>query len=335
MDASIENPIYTVALYATDGTKYDLTPVLQELDFSEQENQIAQCVTITIANFKSGGNWLSNIIRVRQRVYIFANDGQKQDEVFRGFVWTQYPIESESGKEITMKCYDHLIYLQESESSYYFSKGKQTSAVVAQICKNWGIAYNYTYSSITHDKLVLRGPIYDMFTNELLDKVKERNGSKYIIRSAKDVVYFMPIGTNTTIYTINWSNNAVQTRSEQTMDGVVTKIRILGKADSNDHQPYVATVTGNTSLYGTIQKLQDKDEDTSLENAKKEANTTIKENGTPKWEYTVEAVDIPWIRKGDKVNVAAGTLKGSFIVLSIDRSISNKSKKMTLTLELA
>lgn len=333
MKASLDNPIYTVALYTADGTKYDLTSVLLDIDFSDQNGQLAQSATVTIANCYTGGNWLSNIIRVRQRVYIFANDGQKNDEVFRGYVWTQYPIESTDGKEITMKCYDHLIYLQESEASYYFSKGKKTSAVVGQICTNWRITYKYNYSSITHDKLVLRGPISDMFISDLLDKVKERYGTKYVIRSQKDVVYFMPVGSNTTVYDITSKNNAVQTRSEQTMDGVITKVRILGKADKNDQVPIVATVTGNTSQYGTLQKLQDKDEDTSLADAKAEANTTIKEHGKPKWEYEVQAPDIPWIRKGDKVNVNAGTLRGSYIVISIDRSISNKGKKMTLTLE--
>ena len=48
----------------------------------------------------------------------------------------------------------------------------------------------------------------------------------------------------------------------------------------------------------------------------------------------MKAVDIPWIRKGDKVLINAGDIaNATLIVAGVERSISNKSKEMTLTLE--
>ena len=109
---------------------------------------------------------------------------------------------------------------------------------------------------------------------------------------------------------------------------------ILGKADDNDRRPVEATVSGNTSEYGTLQKLIDRDENTSLADAKKEANSIIKENGEPKWEFELKASDVPWVRKGDKVHVdIEGAMSGYLIVSDVSRAISNMSKTMTLTME--
>lgn len=331
MGASLNNPIYEV--YIINGnTKYNLTPAVTELDMNDVEKQLSQSVSITVANVKVKGKTLNSILKVRQRVFIYANDGAKKDEVFRGWIWTRYLQATTDSEEIQLKCYDNLIYLQESEDSLYFASGKKTQDVMNTICKKWGISLNYTYSSITHSKLVLRGTLSDLFMSDILDLVRDKTGKRYVITSAKDVMYVKEQGTNTKIYDIKAGNNASGTRAEQTMDGMVTKVVILGKADDNDKKPVMATVTGDTSTYGTLQKLQDKKEDTSLADAKTEAQNTVKWKGIPSWEYEVKSVDIPWIRKGDLVNVKASGLNGQFIVSGIDRNISNRSKEMVLTL---
>lgn len=333
MQKSQENPIYT-AFLVDDTTKYDITAAMLDLGFSDQKDQIAKSASLTLTNVKVGERWLSNIIRARQRVFIYADDGETKDEVFRGFVWTRYYKSALESKEIIVKCYDNLIYFQESEDSQYFSAGKTTKDVLSSICNSWGVSLNYNYSSITHDKLVLRGALADIITADILDKVKDRTGSKYVVLSIKDVVTINTVGQNATMYQILAKNNALYTRSEQTMDGMITKVVILGKAGTDERKPVQATVTGNTSQYGTLQKLYDRSENMSLADAKKEANTIISENGNPTWKYEVQAHDIPWIRKGDMVYVNAGSIQDqNLIVVGIDRSIDNKSKTMTLTLE--
>lgn len=333
MKASLENPTYSV--YVIDGTtKYNLTPAVIDLSFSNQEKQVAQCVSINLMNAKVKDKWLRQILKVRQRVMIYANDGSTKSEVFRGWIWTKYYQAEIDEKLIQIKCYDNLIYLQESEDSLYFSKGQNTKSVMGTICNKWGISLNYSYSTITHPKLVLRGSLTDIFMTDILDPVKERTGNKYVITSQKDVMYVKTVGSNKKVYQIEKKNNAVNTRIEQTMDGLITKVVILGKADDKtDKLPVVATVKGDTSKYGTLQKLQDKDKDTSLADAKKEAQNTINEYGTPKKEYLVKATDIPWIQKGDKVHVKAGGIDADLIAVSIERDISNKEKSMTLTLK--
>ena len=333
MKASVENPIYTVYVIAGN-TKYNLTPAVATLDFSDQKKQIAQCVTIGLMNVQTGGQWLTSILNVRQRVFIYANDGTRNEEVFRGYIWTRAYKSGITDRTISLKCYDNLIYLQESEDSAYFSAGKSTKDVLSTFCSNWGVKLDYRYESITHSKMALRGNLADIFTADVLDLAKERTGKKYVIRSNKDTMQVLPEGSNTTVYSFKAGQNAISTGSECTMAGMVTKVKILGKADDNDRQPVEATVTGKTDEYGTLQKLINRSENTALADAKKEAQSIIKEDGTPKWEYELKAPDIPWIRKGDKVHVNAGDIVNSYMIAtSVDRTIDNKGKFMTLTLE--
>lgn len=333
MKASVKNPIYTVYI-VSGGTKYNVSPAVIALDFSDQKKQLAQSVVVDLMNVRADGKLLSGILKVRDRVFIYANDGDRNEEVFRGYVWTRAYGSGLKDREIRLKCYDNLIYQQESEDAAYFSAGKSSKDVISSLCSKWGIQLEYSYESITHSKLALRGNLADIFTDDVLDLVKDRTGKKYVIRSEKDVMRVLPHGANSTVYSFKAGENAISTTSECTMDGMITKVVILGKADDNDRQAVEATVSGQTSEYGTLQKIINRSENTALADAKKEANSILKEDGSPKWEFEVRAPDIPWIRKGDKVLVNAGDIVNSYLIaVSVDRTITATKKEMTLTLE--
>lgn len=333
MKATAERPIYSVYLIS-NGNKYDVTPALIGLDFSDQKNQMAQSATVRLMNIRVGTGWLAGMMRVRDRVFVYADDGSRNDEVFRGFIWSRSYESSLNDREIVLKCYDNLIYWQESQDAEYFSPGKSTKDILSALCAKWGVPLEYSYASITHSKLALRGNLADLVTDDILDLVKDRTGKKYVIRSQKDVVQIKSVGSNKTVYRFLAGQNAVRTNSVCTMDGMVTKVIILGKADDEDRQPVEAAVSGSTGAYGTLQKVINRSSNTALADAKKEAQSILKENGAPKWEYELTAPDIPWIRKGDKVYVNAGDIYNSYlIVTSLNRSIREKTCKMTLTME--
>lgn len=325
-------PIYTVSIVSGD-TKYDVTPAVLGIDRSGEQSKIAQSINLSLENVQVGDSWLSALILAGARVFLHADDGTTNGEVFRGFAWTRSCKFGLSDRELQFKCYDNLIYLQESEDSLYFSSGKSTKDVMSSVCDKWGIKLQYSYESITHGKLVLRGHLSDIFTADVLDLVKERTGKKYVVRSEKDVMHVKPVGSNTTIYHFIAGENVIQTASGWTMDGVITKVIIVGKADSNDREPIEATLSGDTAKYGTLQRIYDRDSNTSLADAKLEAKSIIDENGTPKWEYALQAPDIPWVLHGDQVYVDAGDIKGFKIVTAIDRSTDNQKSEMTLTME--
>ena len=331
MKASKDDPIYTTYLIS-GGVKYHLSPAVAELELSDQKNELAKRATVTLVNTTVSGRWLSSLVKVRDRIFIYADDGERNEEVFRGWVWTRSYKSALKDRELTLKCYDNLVYFQESEESAYFSPGKATKDVLSTLCAKWGVKLDYT--SITHAKLVLRGKLSDIFTEDILDPVQDRTGKKYVILSEQDAMVVKEAGTNSTVYAIKAGENAISTGTKCTMDDLVTKVVILGKADDNERRPVEATVSGDTGAYGTLQKLINRSTNTTLADAKKEAQSLLAENGSPTWEYDVKAVDIPWIRKGDQVLINAGDIaNATLIVAGVERSISNKSKEMTLTLE--
>ena len=330
--ASAAIPYYSVYI-VSGGTKYNLTSVLISLGMSESRKQVAQSATISLMNIKVNGTWLSSLIRARDRVFIYASTGNGSAEVFRGFVWRRTYQSSLSERELSFVCYDNLIYLQKSDASEFFASGKTTEDVISSICSEWGINLEYSYESITHSKLALRGKLSDILMTDILDLVKDRTGKDYVILSDQDTMKIKTVGQNSSVYSFTAGNNAIRTSSEQSMDDMITKVIILGKKDKDDRYPVEAALTKNTDTSGTIQKTISRDTNTTIEEAKEEGNNILSKNAEPKWEYVVSGPDVPWIRKGDKIYVNAGDIQGkSLIVEDVDRSITSKSKKITLGL---
>lgn len=327
-----KNTEYQVFIDA-DNKRYNVSKAVISLDTSEQEKQLAVCATIELCDVEVDGQRLSDLIFPPNRVWIFVHDSEKDSnrEVFRGYIWEISPKESLTDNNISLKCYDMLIYWQESEDSIFFSAGRDTQGIMKELAKNWGFSLTYNYENKVHEKLVLRGAIADFVIADILDPMQKEFGTKYVIRSEKTSVIISPVGQNDTVYTIGMSHNATEVRRYISMNGVITQVIVLGTADDDDKSPIEATVTGHTSSYGTLQKIITKNEDTDLRTSKIEAKNIVDNEGTPKWEHDIKAVDIPWIRKGDKVEITTETLNGTFIVLGVNREISNRGKNMTLT----
>lgn len=332
MGASKQDPKYSCAVVTQSGSHFDLSNVFTGLDLSERKGQIAACARIRCVNVKQETGYLNMLISVRDRVTILVDDGERQEEVFRGFIWT-VNYSSNREKELTFTCYDALIYLQESEENRYFSSGKSSKDICSDLCSSWNVQLDYRYESITHGKLPLKGKLSDIFLSDILDEVKKKNGKKYVMRSTKDVLQILPVGSNETVYELKSKGNVLSTKSEISMDGMITTVKILGRENEDGSNEVKATKYGKVDRYGTLQKIQNKDEDTSLADAEKEAQETIKEKGVPTRSYTVEATDIPWIRKGDKVNVSAGDMVSTYLVIGITHSITAGKKTMSLELE--
>ena len=80
--AAIQKPEYSVYIIS-GSTKYNVTNAVISQDRSEPEGQIAQRLTLQLANVKVGDTWLSSLLKARDRVFVYANDGTKEEEVFR------------------------------------------------------------------------------------------------------------------------------------------------------------------------------------------------------------------------------------------------------------
>ena len=339
-----ERPQYSVAVITEDGTKYCVknmgeseSNIITSLSLSEPDGQLAQKVTMKVADMKipgKNGGYPSVLFSVKSRVFVYAKGVgvETKKEVFRGFIW-ENRISNSQKKELELTCYDNLIYFMKSETSMFFSRGKLTKAVVSAICKKWGIKVKYSYLSITHPKLPLSGTLADVFTADILDSVKKKKGTEYVIRSVKDVMNVLSVGKNTTVYNIDKGGRGVEIEYTRTttMEGLVTKVVITGKTDKAGKTKIEAAVRKNTKKYGTLQKVINKDEDTKLKEIRAEAQTVLREHAQPETKYEVTALDIPWIRKGDKVGVCFNNDKIKYCIV---RSITHDAVEGTMVMEV-
>ena len=331
MIASMKNPIYKVTIIKADGTKYQLKDVTSDLVVGHAEDELAEKVTATLVNVKVGKNWLHSLVSLRDKVYVYSNTGSGSKEVFRGIVWERETVDTVDVREFKINCYDRLIYLHNCNDNLFVKKGKKTKDVITSLAKRWGFKISYKYVSISHAKLTYHDESVADIMISILDKVQKKTGKDYVIRMDKNVIVIETVGSNNTIYKIESSDNAIGTSYKQSMDGMKTKVLIVKaettkKKDSEEETGKYLTVTSvkkNTDKYGTLQEIVVKEKDEKLSEAKKEANEILKEHAKPKTEIEVEAIDNPWVKKGDKVYIAAGTLKNYYIVKGIEHDASN------------
>lgn len=326
------NPTYT-AYIVSGSKKYNITPAIISLDRIDAEGQIAQRVNLRLRNVKVDDSSLASILQPVNRLFIYADDGTKQDEVFRGFLWDRTYKSSLSDQELKITAYDHLIYLQESEDSFYFSTGKTTEEIVSSICRKWGIKLAYSYLNIVNGKMPLTGRLYDILTSDVLDVTKQRVGYYYSLISEKDTMIVRTAGTNEVTYKFEAKKNVNIASSSWTMEGVVTQIALIATTGEDDRDKVEMVESRNVEKYGTLQKLKRKDQDMDIWTAHVDLRVELMENSDPKHEYEITGPDIPWIRKGDGVYVKAGDINGkNLIVTAVNRSSDMKNSKMTLTM---
>lgn len=327
--ASLLNPIYTATILTAKGLKMDVTPALLNLSITENGEELAAKVEITIINVMVENKWLNQQINVGDKLYIYADTGGGAQEVFRGTIWTDR-YNSRKEKELIFTAYDNLIYLQKSKDSRFYAKGKASKSIVGDICDAWGVSYDYQYRNCTHEMQLFRANALADMIITILDDCRKQTGEKWVVRSEKGKALFLKRGTNTTTYNFKADENVLSTTSEETLDGVVTKVIVVTNEDQDKKPAIEAIITGDTAAYGTLQDVVSRTKTTKLSDAKKEANQIIKDSGKPFLTYTLEALDIPWLHKGDKISVSAGDMIGAFYV----KSVTHDAHKQAMSLEV-
>lgn len=328
MKAAIDNPLYYVTLLTKKGAvKYDITPIKETLKVSDSDGELATMATLSFANVQVGSAWLNTLFSAGDVIQVQADNGNGKKTVGTFTIWDK-GYDSGNKKLLSVTAYDSkLIYLQKSEDVQFFEKGKTTEAIVSAICKAWGVSLEFKYTSITHELKQWRGDKLAEMIIEVLDEVKAKTGKKYCMYSDNNKLVISERGKNTTVYEFAAKKNAIATSSTVTLENLVTKVIIHSNSDEGVRSKLEATVTGDTS-YGTLQRVIIRSDNTTLAESKKEANQMIKDDGKPVERFTIEAVDIPWIKKGDKINVSAGDMIGSFYVLSITHNCDTKTMAM-------
>jgi hypothetical protein len=326
-----ENIKYKVLILQSSGTMVNITGSIEDISLEDNDGEISQHADITVANVEYGTGNLSDIIKPGCALYCYADWGTGYTETFRGVVWDWNDRPTSTNKNFEFTAYDNLIYLDKSQDNLYFTAGTKTEAIISSIAKKWNIPFSYKYSSITHAKQVMSATALNDAIKTVLDDTQSKVSDNYVVTSRKGVMTIMAQGSNTTICQFN-SQNCTAVQNKLSMDDLITKIVIGGTEDSVGRTPVEAIFEGRTE-FGVLQSISNRDDSNTLSAAEAAAKKALQQNGNLSEDRAIDTIDVPFIRKGDKIQVDSGSLQGYFFVLGATHNL--KSRTMTLQIKSA
>ena len=321
---------YQLLLVTESGKEIDITGATEDLGWEEGEAELALRTSFTMANTTYNGQLLSSLAKPGCIIAIIADWGTGKEEVARGKIAEWDPQFSGSGNIVGITAYDDLINLQASQDNRYYSAGTGTKSAITAIFNDWGIPVGeYKGPDVAHAKTLFKAEYLSDIIIQLLDDAKKKGGASCTVRSAKGKVSVLPEGSNTTIYHFTEDKNVELARDMMSITTLVTRVKVVGKEDAEGKQAVEAVVDGLTN-YGIRQQIYVRDEDDTLATATAAAQDIIDTVGKPDRVRTINAPDIPIIRKGDKVHIQAGTLNGYYIVKAIQHNASSAIMSMDI-----
>ena len=308
---------YSLVLLRPDGQKLDLRPVTRSLSWEENDGELAVRLEAELQNQQlAGGKWLHQLIPLGGQIFLYSDWGSGQREIFRGTVFA-WDYQTDPLGYFSITAYDQLIYLMKSKDDRFYKAGQTAKAIIQDIAKAWGIPLGTVQGpNIALAKQVFRGDTLADMIYSVLDQAKKRGAGKWIIRSKQGKIDVIKPGQNSPVYSFTADTNVESIEDQQDIENLVTRVKIIGAEDKEGKAPVVATLDGRTE-FGTLQEVVYQRQFDNVAAAKAAAQDILKERGQPRRRRKVTAPDLPFLRRGDKVKVSAGTLNGYFLVTGV------------------
>lgn len=319
---------YRLIAITKDAAQIDLTPITNSLGWSEGDKELAAKITFKCA-VNLGEQNITDVINVNTQLIVYAKFGDEDfQEVCRGRVEKFGLVESNREFLLDVEAADEAAALRHSQEDYFFSPDSSSTSILEKILKDHGVNAEIHVEDTKHEKKIFRGKyLSDMLTDVLKD-LKEKTGKVYFIRARAGVIEIIERGTNETIYDFDIENNLVKVSDSFDASKLVTKVKVVGKQREEGHQHVDAVVEGRTDL-GERQVIYARDDKTNLEEAQKAAKKILDENGI-KRKISIEAPDLPTLRKGDRIRLRSSLGEGFFLI----KSIRHDAAQMKMNAEL-
>ena len=321
----ITNIKYEVRIIDPSGKQMDVTPFVSQLSFGDADGELAAHLSMTLTNQQVGGKWIHQLVALGTPIYLLANGV----EVFRGTVFDWMTSTDPLGS-VDIEAYDQLIYLFKSEDDRYYRSGQRAIDVLTDIFRAW----NIPIGKIEGPNVVLAKQVFRQMTvaemiNSILKQGKDKGAGEFIVRSEKGKVYIRKAMSNQDVYVFAYNENVQSVMDRWSINNLVTRVRIIGAEDEEGRAPLIAVLDGDTK-YGILQRIVQNSSDDTIADAKQNAKEILKEFGQPEKDRTIRCVDVPFIRKGDKVKVVAGTLNGYYQVVSVEHNVTSLTMSVGL-----
>lgn len=323
---------YTVAMITEDMTAYDITSLVENVVWEEEEDQLACRISFTAKNDATSKGKLSSLAKPGCYVGIlYSYDGGKNEEATRGKIVKWNPSAKLTSEVFKVKAYDVLYDLQESEDNIYFSAGTRTKSAISQILERWGVVLlSYSGPDVSHGKLAFKSGKLGTVIVKILKEARKKGGREAVLRASKMAVSVVGFGSNETVLHFEEDQHMTDVNHEISTTGMVTRVKVIGKSEEEGCEPVEATVDGSVQ-YGIRQKIYTRGTDESVSEAETAAREILSEDGKPKEKIIAKLPDVPLVRKGDLIHLKTDTIsEGFYCVISVSHSIDD----MLMTLEL-
>lgn len=321
---------YDLVAITPQGQRLHLQEVLEGLMWEEQPGELAARLQFTMHNRQVDGKWLHSLVPLGGQVMLYADWGQGWEEVFRGtnFGWN---YRKDPTGRLTVTAYDMLYQLTKSRDNRWYTNGTMAKVIIEDIAKAWGIPLGTVEGPDVKlaKQAFKRQRVADMVFS-VLDQAKKRGAGKFIVQAEKGKMNIIKPGQNTPVYHFGQLDSAGPIDDQQDIEQLVTRVKIIGAEDKQGRAPVEATVDGKTE-FGTLQEIVYREEYDTPAAAKQAAKEILDERGKPRKRRKVTTPDLPFMRKGHKVHISAGTLNGYFIVTGVQHDADNRM--MTLEVE--
>lgn len=321
---------YDLTLITSQGQQVPLNGVLRNLAWEENSGELAVRLEAELQNMQlSNGKWLHQLAALGSQVLLFSDWGAGRQEIFRGTVFS-WDYRTDPLGHFTITAYDQLIYLTKSKDDRYYKAGTTAKAIIQDIAKAWGIPLGTVQGPDTAlAKQVFRGDAIANMIFSVLDQAKKRGAGEWIVRSKQGKIDVIRPGQNSPVYCFAADTNVSSIEDHQDTEELVTRVKIVGAEDKEGRAPVVTQLDGRTE-FGVLQEIVYQRQYDNLAAAKSAAQEILKERGQPRRKRRVQSPDLPFLRKGDKVKVVAGTLNGYYLVSGVTHNATDQ----TMTLEV-
>lgn len=322
---------YDIFLLKEDGSMIDITDISTSANTEENEGQLAQKLSLTIANVVYNSQRLSSIAKPNCYLIFKTKVDGTTSEIARGKITSWAPTRTATGDTLQLSAYDELYDLQASQDNRYISRGVTTDVAFRSICKDWGIPIDkYDGPKNSNAKTVYKNEYLSDIILDLLDTAKKQGSKDCFLRASGGKVSVLPKGENKLIFYFEEEKNLIMSKYSIDTADMVTVVKVVASEEDDDGKRAVEAVINGKIQYGRRQRIYIRSSDDSLSKAQSAAREILKEDGEPTENFSVKAPDVPTIRKWDVVHVKTRLYDGYAIVTSISHNISNR----TMTMEL-
>ena len=322
---------YDVVAVTADGTQLNLTGITNSLGISEGEKELSAKITFKVANAEYNGKRVSDFVQPFTPIFIYADLGEGSQEVYRGTVQKWELAETNREVFLNLEAADEVQALRANEDDFYFTDGHKSTAILEEILGKWQVPHEIQIGEgVAHSKKVYRKKYLCDMVADVLKDLKEKGGGVYFVRAKAGVVQIIPRGTNETIFHFDIDDNVVRARESFDVSKIVTRVLVVAKSKDEGKQKIESTVDGKINL-GVRQVIYTRGDKETAAEAETAAKKILEEQGDVKRKTSIEAPDVPTLRKGDRIRVHSSAGEGYFFVASVRHNAAQL--KMSLELD--